>query len=129
MAAVNVERFRLRLPASRADVATQAGGPPRRMTEPFLKGPIPLTWLRAAATSPGASPLAVGLLLWHLQALTKSDEVVLSATARAKLGVERKAAYRGLSALEERGLVHVIRKRGQAPRVRIVLAPEGTSAR
>lgn len=99
------------------------------MKEPFLKGPIPLTWLRAAATSPGASPLAVGLLLWHLRALTKSEEVVLSSSARAKLGVERKAAYRGLSALEERGLVQVSRKRGKAARVRIVLAPEGANAR
>jgi len=51
----------------------------------FIKGPLPMHWVRAAAQLPGKT-LHVGLYLWYLAGLTKSTTVVLSARV-AELGV------------------------------------------
>jgi hypothetical protein len=91
----------------------------KRRSQPFLKGPIPLPWLETAAKLPGKC-LHVGLALWYLNGVKKSDTVALGNARLQKLGVDRDAKKRCLRALEEAGLIIVDRQPGRNPRVTIL---------
>jgi DNA-binding transcriptional ArsR family regulator len=92
---------------------------PARRTERFLKGPVPMSWLAAAARLPGKA-LAVGIALWRLAGATKSQTILLSTTEVVPLGVDRNAKSRALRVLEQAGLVSVERRPGRLPRVTIL---------
>jgi hypothetical protein len=100
--------------------------PPRPAAgERYLGGPIPWTWLSAAARLPGQA-LAVGLAVWLRGGIAKSAEVRLSLSGLdSEMGVKRDAARRGLAALERAGLVHVTRGLGRKPRVTLLPGPPG----
>jgi hypothetical protein len=93
----------------------------------YLKGPIPLDWLSAAARLPGKS-LHVGLALWFMGGLHKSRVITLSNISSLRFGLDRNSKYRALDWLEQANLVAVERKLGRAPLVTI-LEPEGTRDR
>ena len=94
--------------------------PPRHKPgELFLRGPIPFTWLAAAAHQPGKS-LHVGLGLWFLAGIKKSREIALSGSVLRVLGVNRHSGYRGLNWLEQAGLVRVDRHPGRNPIVTLL---------
>jgi hypothetical protein len=93
--------------------------PRHRPQEWFLKGPIPGDWLQRAAALPGRA-LHVGLAVWHLAALERSDTGRLTSKQLARFGVKPDAARRGLTALERAGLVTVVRHPGRCPIVSIV---------
>ena len=82
----------------------------------FLRGPIPLDWLSAAAALPGRS-LHVGVALWLEAGLRNSAVVPLSNLTGRYFGLDRNAKYRGLEWLEQAGLISVERKLGRAPMV------------
>lgn len=90
-----------------------------RKGEHFLKGPISLAWLQAAARLPGKS-LHAGVALWYAAGLTRSQSVPLSNLSGGKFGLDRNAKYRALSWLERGGLIRVERKLGRAPIVTIL---------
>lgn len=93
--------------------------PPRhRSGQRFLKGPIPLAWLKPAMrqSPPGAK---AAIILWYLAGLTKSKEVRPSRRDWDAFGMDRKAGYRGLKALASAGLISVDRHRGRCPIVTI----------
>ena len=48
----------------------------RDASPPFIKGPIPLAWMKAVAMLPGKS-LHVGLALWYLAGVKKTKTVTL----------------------------------------------------
>jgi hypothetical protein len=89
-----------------------------RAIERFLKGPIPLAWVSMAAGLPGKA-LHVGIAIWFRSGLERSPDVILSLSRLAEFGTDRHAGRRGLAALENAGLVSVVRHRGRAPRVRL----------
>ena len=92
-----------------------------RQLEPFLRGPIPLAWLQRAANSRSSSPLKVGLVLYHLAGLKKSQQGIVITVKRCEpWGLQRKAVKCGLDELEKAGLVQVDRSIGSAPRVDIL---------
>ena len=94
--------------------------PPRhRPGQEFLRGPIPLAWLRAATVLPGKA-LAVGLVLWFKAGITKRREVKMTTKLLHKFGLSRYAGYRSLVALEKAGLVTTDRRQGRCPRVTIL---------
>ena len=93
-----------------------------RVQAEFIKGPIPLAWLSAAAELPGKAALAIGLALWFERGRRKSDEVLLTAAICERFGLDRKGKYRGLAALEEAGLVAVERRPNRNPVVTILEA-------
>ena len=114
----------LRLPPT---PITPPGGkgtkPPRHKPgERFLKGPIPRRWLERAAQQPGKA-LHVAVELWFWAGIKNSREVSLSISKMSVLGVKRDAGYRGLAALEETGLVSVVRHRGRKPIVTLLDGP------
>ena len=101
--------------------------PGRRNTSPrqprvhglFLKGPVSWTWLSTAARLPGrALHVALGIRLFT--GIKKTRRIALSVSWLSQLGVSRHAAYRGLKALEDRGLVSVDRHRGRKPLVTVI---------
>lgn len=85
----------------------------------FLKGPVPWSWIKAAAQLPG-SALAVGLALWRLSGATKSKTVRLANSEAEALSVGRSAKSRALVALEQAGLVIVERRPGCLPKVTLL---------
>lgn len=93
--------------------------PRHKRGEEFLCGPIPLAWLRKAAALPG-KVLAVGVALWFKAGATKRAEVQMTGKLLAKFGINRKAGYRGLKALECAGLVTVKRHAGRCAVVTIL---------
>ena len=86
----------------------------------FLRGPIPLEWLSAAARLPGKA-LHTGLAIWLEAGFRESHTVPLSNVAGDKFGLDRNSKYRALQWLEQAGLIQVERKLGRAPVVTIVL--------
>ena len=94
--------------------------------EKFLRGPIPWSWLMAAAKASGrGSALKVALALWHLSGLNRQQSTLeLGSRILRELGVERHAAYRGLADLEASGLVSVERHSGRRTRVTLLDAPQ-----
>ena len=49
-----------------------------RIKGEFIKGPIPLPWLSAAARLSGKAPLAVGLAIWFEAGQRRSNEFILT---------------------------------------------------
>ncbi len=95
----------------------------------FLRGPVPLAWLRRAAELPGKG-LAVGLALWFLRGVRKRWTVRLTRRTLLRFGVGRKPGYLGLKYLEAAGLVRVRRHVGKSPVVTILFPQrrEGSTA-
>jgi len=84
----------------------------------FLKGPIPGAWLaRAARLSFRA--LRAGLALWYLAGVRRTHVVKPTRDTWQRFGLSPDAARRGLTALEEAGLVDVDRHPGRCPVVTI----------
>ncbi len=85
----------------------------------FIKGPLPLPWMRCAACLPGKT-LQVALTLWYLAGLQKSRTVRLATKPLELMGVSRDAQYDALARLEAAGLIAVERRPGQAPVVTVL---------
>lgn len=94
--------------------------PPRHKAgEWFLRGPIPGTWLtRAAELSYRA--LRVGLALWYLVGLRKSRTVKPTGDTWRRFALLPDSARKGLSHLEQAGLVAVDRHGGRCPVVTVL---------
>jgi hypothetical protein len=96
--------------------------PRHKSGERFLRGPIPMPWLCAAARAAGQGRgFQVAIALWFLSGLNHQARTVrLSSAVLREFGVDRHAGYRGLKALEMAGLVRVDRHAGRLPRVTIL---------
>jgi hypothetical protein len=119
MAPIEVDRLRLRSRLERIH-PTRPPGPVKG--ERFLKGPVPLAWLEAAARLPGKS-LHAGIALWYAAGVARSAAVPLSNLSGVRFGLDRNAKYRALAWLEEAGLITVERKLGRAPVVTLLPGP------
>jgi hypothetical protein len=114
----DVDSFRL--PSCVVGPVSPSGPVRFRRGQRFLRGPIPWDWLSVAAPLPGKA-LQVGLAAWHLAGLKRDMTVELSRRPLESLGVTRQAAYRGLKALENAGLIKAARRSGRKTRVTILL--------
>ena len=91
------------------------GAKPRKL-DLYLRGPVPLDWLRrAAALTPSA--LVSALALAFQRGLAGSPEIKISPARFRDLGVERTAKDRGVAALVEAGLVEVVEAKSGAAKV------------
>lgn len=108
------------VPTERVDTASSKGRRKLRAAR-FLKGPIPLNWIREHVQCPTDRLLLVLRAHGDMQ---HSNEVKVSADVLRDANItERKAAYRAIKSLEARGSLTVSRKPGRRPVVR--LAREG----
>lgn len=119
---MDVQHFRLETPAvvetrSRAPVHTKRRG----CQEPFLRGPIPLSWLARASAAKG-SAVAAGLCLWFIRGVAPAmSDTKVTKALRKRLGLSSDQMRRGLLGLESVGLIEFVsRGRGRCPVVRIV---------
>ncbi len=96
--------------------------PPSDAKAEFLKGPVPMSWLREAAKL-GGKAVVVGLALWFRHGIEGSGPVKLTRKLLAGLHVSRTTARDCLRKLEAAGLVSVDRARGRCPRVTIIDKP------
>src|SRR4051794_24087097 len=103
----------------RVPTATTAALTMRRSTR-YLRGPIPLAWLQAAACLPGRA-LHVGLALWYLIGVTGSATVPLSSARLTGFGVDRSAKRRALAALIGAGLITVDQVSGRNPVITVIV--------
>jgi DNA-binding transcriptional ArsR family regulator len=85
----------------------------------FLKGPIPWSWITAAAALPSRA-LLVGLCLWRLVGAMKNDTVSFGNSYLQPLGIDRATKSRALRALERAGLIKVARQPGRFPKVTLL---------
>jgi DNA-binding transcriptional ArsR family regulator len=85
----------------------------------FLKGPIPLEWLKIAAPLPGKA-IQISLCIWFLKGVQRKNTVKLSYKLLKGFSVSRSSSYRGLKSLEAAGLVDVSRRMGSSPLVTIL---------
>jgi hypothetical protein len=85
----------------------------------FLRGPINYLQLVKASNLPGRS-IHVFIAICFLYGVTKSKTFKLKNSLLREFGVKRKAGYRALRALENAGLVSVVRKNGSNPMVTIL---------
>lgn len=106
------------------DAPKRGKAPRHKSGEHFLRGPIPMDWICAAARATGhGSGFKVAIALWYLSGLNRQSKTVkLSGSVLRDMGVERHAGYRGLTALEQAGLVSVERPSGQSPVVTLLSA-------
>jgi hypothetical protein len=99
----------------------------QRCHEQFIKGPIPLWWVKRAAKLPGKA-LVVGMAIWFLRGVTGTVEgIAVTDKLAAGFGVNRKVRYRAITALEKEGLICVDRRKGRSPRVTLVLVADPKS--
>jgi hypothetical protein len=103
--------------------AGSRGNPPRLMHSGwFLKGPVPLGWLAAAAKLPGRA-LHVGIVIWFRSGLTGGSPVRLSQAHVAPFGIDRYAKRRAMVELEAAKLISVRRALGRSPVVTLLPGP------
>jgi hypothetical protein len=78
----------------------------------FLKGPIPLTLINQATRLPGKA-WHVYAAIWYLVGINRHSTVNLTNTALKQFNVSRDSKYRALKALENAGLLTVVRTNGK----------------
>jgi hypothetical protein len=92
--------------------------------EPYLGGPIPMSWIERAATLPGrAWHLACALWFEALCSRRKSPDVRLPAKTRRRFGLSRWSYPRALHALQAAGLIRVGHRTGRAAVITLLPVP------
>ncbi len=116
MASINASRLRIKT-SFNSRSSTRLPRP--KAGERFLKGPIPMDWLSAAARLP-VKALHVAIAIWFTASLNKSATVPLSNLAGLPFGLDRKRKYRALKWREDENLVSIERKLGRSPVVTLL---------
>jgi hypothetical protein len=91
----------------------------------FIAGPINAAWVIQAAPL-GVKALLLGVVLWHLKGLRKSNSFIVSNVTAREWGITPDAKSRGLLKLERAGLIGVQRRGKRSPQV--TLLPANVSA-
>lgn len=119
----DVEQFKL---SPNSSVGRAQRPAQRRSRGPFLRGPIPWSWLVAAGQLKGHA-LQVGLVLWFEAGCRSSRTVRLRHSLAAQFGCHRDTVLRAVRELERAGLVNVQRKPGRSLQVTLLDAPSSAS--
>ena len=90
----------------------------------FLKGPVPIHWLIQAAAL-GGKCLHIGVVLWLLVGLRRTDTFRLEYKWLTRFGVSRWAVYRNLEKLKQAGLVAIQQRAGCCPVITIINNGDG----
>jgi DNA-binding transcriptional ArsR family regulator len=96
------------------------GRQPSPIRDKFIAGPIDVSWVCQAGRL-GVKALLVGLALWHLRGLRRSNSFIVSNLMMQEWGVQPDAKGRALRALEKAGLITLERQGKRSPRVTLVV--------
>ena len=86
----------------------------------FIAGPVDVSWVRQASHL-GVKALLVGLALWHIRGLRRTDSFVVSNLMLQDWGIRADAKRRALRALENADLIKVERRGKRSPQVTLVV--------
>ena len=89
----------------------------------FIKGPIPLEWVKKSAKLL-VKVMNIILILWYLKGLTKEDTIKMTGKLLDDFSVSRQAMYRCLENLENAGLISVKTHIGRCTEVKIIVNEE-----
>jgi hypothetical protein len=109
----------LRLPPEMVEELTRRKRPPcHKSDDPFIKGPIPYTWISTACRLPGVG-LHVAMAFWFLSCrFRQQNRWGIEAHARG-LRVSMRSVQRALHAAELAGLLTVVRQPGHKVEVTV----------
>jgi hypothetical protein len=96
------------------------GRQPSTIRNKFIKGPLDFVWL-SEARQLGVTALWVGLGLWFLRGLRRSNSFIVSNLMMQEWGVQPDAKARALRALERAGLIRVERRGKRSPQVTLIV--------
>jgi hypothetical protein len=85
----------------------------------FIKGPVPLDWIKSANNIGGSAGL-VATMLWFYVGLTGSKTIKLDSKLDDITGLSRQTRQSILKKLERHGLIKVIPRHGAYPTVRVL---------
>lgn len=85
----------------------------RKKTKPFFAGPVPLDWLHRACSIQGKA-LHCALALLHQSKLTGTKCIKVQPALMRRFGVQRKARYSAINALQKAGLIRIEKKPSSA---------------
>ncbi len=119
---IDQQKLTLKTPLTPTLSKPESKAPRIKRGRHFLRGPIPMDWINAAATASGrGSGFQVAMALWYLSGLNRQARTIkLRGSVLRKMGVDRHAGYRGLKALEDAKLVRIQRHPGQCPLVTLI---------
>ena len=120
---VNWDPTRLRLDQDgigRLQGGTRRGRRASPIRNKFIAGPIDVPWV-CRASRLGIKALLVGLAIWHLRGLRRTDTFIISNLMIQEWGVEPDAKSRALRALEKAGLISVARRGKRSPQVTLIV--------
>ena len=86
----------------------------------FIAGPIPVSSMRHASKL-GVKTLLVGLALWHIKGLRKTNTFIVSNLMLRNLGIQADAKGRALRKLERAGLIIVEQRGKRSPKVTLLV--------
>ena len=92
----------------------------------FIAGPVDVVWLLQARPL-GVTALLVGLALWHIKGLRKTETFIVSNLMLQEWDIQPDAKRRALRTLERAGLVKIERRGKRSPQVTLVVR-NGTPA-
>ena len=127
----NLEDYRLSDSTLQEMLAKPRTAKVRRTRGLFIRGPIPIEWVRQAALLPGKAAVAVGMAVWHGMGMeARGGALKLTPRLLNRLGVNRKSANRGewLSKSRISSLVIYLRSKAWSSRQPICL-PSGRTHR
>jgi len=108
----------------RRDLGSQGRSRTGRQVSPiqgkFIAGPLDVAWL-CKAKPLGATPLLVGLALWYLKGLRKTNTFIVSNILMKEWGVSPDAKSRALRKLEEAGLIAIERRGKRSPQISLLV--------
>lgn len=116
---IRLETQRLKWDGTKGQYAPAHQVDESKLGRRFVRGPIPLTWLRKATSLPGKAT-SVALALWYQRGLTRALTVRFTSSMAAEMNVSPDAMYDALKNLERAGLITVDRGRGRCARVTIL---------
>lgn len=87
--------------------------PPRhKKGETFIKGPIPMTWVKEMLKLP-ASASQMSFVLWFLAGMRKTKTIKINLSRMNDFNISKVTAWRSIHYLEKANLISVDRKPGQ----------------
>lgn len=90
----------------------------RKLARLFIKGPVPMAWMRKAIDLKSWAALALSCWLWHRNGMRIGEPTTVSESAVGHwLGLPRSSIRSGVKLLESAGLISVTRRNGHATKV------------
>ncbi len=86
----------------------------------FLRGPIPLPWLKRSASLPGKA-YTLGTILWWFKGMNPTKPIKVTTKSLKEFSLSEDAYRDGLKRLEGAGLVSVTRNKGQRALIEIIV--------